>query len=202
MCLPVSIDFCANAISTFDIKKAIQIENVAIKLSIISWQKGGYYCKLATLYLLNKDYNEMYNTYDIAYKYLKSYKYPCWGLSYLSFYTKGDYDIAIEIAKNWKAGDTPYQFIANCYLMKNDIQNAELYINKAILQKETFVNCATKAYILKRTGKKLESIAFYKKAINLCKNEKEKNNAKNIYENFVEFENNRLALRRKQQGLK
>ena len=199
--IPVSIDFIAHAIGVSDIKKAIKFEQVAIKSSMIPWQKGGYYCKLATLHLLNEDCNEMYNAYDVAYKYLKSYKYPCWGISYLSFYTKGDYDTAIEIAKNWKAGYTPFQFIANCYLMKGDIQNAELYINKAIQRKETYLNYATKAYILKITGKISESITYNKKAIDLCKNEKEKNNAKKIYENFVENENNRLALLRKQQGL-
>ncbi|MBO5737846.1 hypothetical protein J6R97_00740 [bacterium] len=200
--IPVSIDFIANAISVSNINKAIKFEKVAIKTSMIPWQKGGYYCKLANLYLLNKDYNEMYNTYDTAYKYLKSYKCPCWGISYLSFYTKGDYDTAIEIAKNWRVGNAPFQFIANCYLMKNDIQNAELYINKAIQQREFYLNYAAKAYILKITGKKSESITYYKKAIDLCRNEKEKNRVKRTYENFVENENIRLALLRKQQGLK
>ena len=199
--IPVSIDFIANLISTFDNNKAIQIEKIATKTSIIPWQKGGYYCKLATLHMLDKDYKKMYENYDIAYKYLKSYKSPSWGISYLHFYTKGDYDRAIEIAKNWKGGKTPYQFISNCYLMKGDIKNAELYIDKAIQQNESFSEIALKAYILKVTGKTKDSLAYYDKAKQLCKNEREKHMVENRYKNFIEYENNKLNILRKQQGL-
>ena len=200
--IPVSIDFIANLVSPFNIKRAIQIEQVAIKTSIISWQKGGYYCKLAALYLIDKNYNKMYETYDSAYKYLKNYNNPCWGISYLSFYTKGDYDKAIEIAKNWKAGKTPYHFISNCFLMKGDTKNAELYINKAIEQKETYLNLALKAYILKITDNQTESLKYYKRAIDKCKNDKEKNMVTKTYANFVKNETDRLNILRKQQNLK
>lgn len=199
--IPVSIDFIANLISPFDIKRSLQLEQFAIKTSVIPWQKGGYYCNLATLHMLDKDYKKMYENYDIAYKYLKSYKSPSLGISYLHFYTKGDYDSAIEIAENWKGGKTPYQFISNCYLMKGDIKNAELYIDKAIQQKESFSKIATKAYILKVTGKTKDSLAYYEKAKQLCKNEKEKHIVENTYKNFIEYENNRLNILRKQQGL-
>ena len=199
--IPVSLDFVANAFSSFNIKGAIQVEQVAIKASLIPWQKGCYYCKLASLQLLDKDYNKMFKTYDIAYNYLKSYKSPSWGTSYLSFYIKGEYDTAIEIAKNWKGGNIPYQFISDCYLMKNNIKNAEISIDKAIQIKESYSNIATKAYILKITGKENEAITYYKKAKQLCKNEKEKNIVENRYKNFLEYENNRLIILRKQQGL-
>ena len=199
--IPVSLDFIASALSIFDIKKAIQIEQVAIKSSLIPWQKGCYYCKTASLQLLDKDYNKMYKTYDIAYKYLKSYKSPSWGISYLSFYTKGEYDKAIEIAKNWRGGNTPYQFISDCYLMKNDIKNAEIYIDKSIQKKESYLNIASKAYILKTTGNEKEAAMYYKKAKQLCKNKKQKNILETKYKNFLEYENNRLNILRKQQGL-
>ncbi len=199
--IPVSIDFIANIISPFDIKKCIQIEKIAIKTSVITWQKGGYHCNLATLHMLDKNYNKMYENYDVAYKYLKSYKSPSWGISYLAFYTNGDYDRAIKIAENWKGEKTPYQFISNCYLMKNDIKNAKFYIDKDIQRKETYLNLATKAYILKLTGNTKESLIYYKKAKQLCKNKKEKNKVENTYKSFIEYENNRLNLLRKKQGL-
>lgn len=202
--IPVSIDFIANLISPFDIKRSLQLEQFAIKTSVIPWQKGGYYCKLATLHMLDKDYKKMYENYDIAYKYLKSYNCPCWGISFLSFYTNKEYDKAIEIAKNFKDSKrtiAQYQFISNCYLMKGDIKNAELYIDKAIQQKESFSKIATKAYILKVTGKTKDSLAYYEKAKQLCKNEKEKHIVENTYKNFIEYEKNRLNILRKQQGL-
>jgi len=200
--IPVSLDFVASTLSSFDIKRAIKIEQVAIKASLIPLQKGCYYCNLAILQLLDKDYNKMYETYNIAYKYLKSYKSPSWGISYLSFYTKGEYDKAIKISENWRGGSTPYQFISNCYLMKNDIKNAEIFIDKAIQTKESYSNIATKAYILKVIGNEKEAITYYKKAKQLCKDEKEKTIAEKIYKNFLEYENNKLNILRKQQGLK
>ena len=85
--------------------------------------------------------------------------------------------------------------------MKNDIKNSEISIDKAIQIKEFYSNIATKAYILKITGKENEAITYYKKAKQLCKNEKEKNIVENRYKNFLEYENNRLNILRKQQGL-
>ena len=120
----------------------------------------------------------------------------------MSFYTKGEYDKAIEIAENWKEGNTAYQFISDCYLMKNDIKNAEIFIDKAIQTKESYSNIATKANILKVVGNEKEAITYYKKAKQLCKNEKEKTIAEKIYKNFLEYENNKLNILRKQQGLK
>ena len=85
--------------------------------------------------------------------------------------------------------------------MKNDIKKAELYNNKAIQKKPTYSNYAIKAYILKSTKNPLESITYYKKALSLCKDEKEKNIVQNTYKNFVKFENDRLITLKKQQGL-
>lgn len=201
--VPVSIDFIANAIGDFDPKKAIDIEQIAIRTAVLPWQKGGYYCKLATLHMLNKDYKKMYETYKVAYNYLKSYKCPCWGISFLKFYFNRDFDTAIEIAKNFNGGNIiyPFSFISQAYLMKGDIKNAELYIDKAINQKETYSHYAIKAYILKTTGNKKEACKYYKQAKALCKNEKEKNIVEKIYNNFVEYENNRINELRLQQGL-
>lgn len=202
--LPVSIDFIANMISPFDIHKAIKIEKFAIKTSVISWQKGGYYCNLATFHQLNKDYIEMYKTYDTAYKYLQSYKSPAWGIGFLSFYTNRDFDAAIEIAKNLKGRNIihPFGFISQAYLMKGDIKNAELYIDKAIKQKETYSNLAIKAYILKITDNETEAFQYYKRAKILCKNEQEKNMVDKIYHNFIEYENDRIKTTPLYQGLK
>lgn len=200
--LPVSMDFIACSYRSLNIKRAIQLEQVAIKTSIIPWQKGGYYCKLATLYLIDENFNKMYEAYDSAYKYLKSYDNPCWRTSCLAFYTKGEYDIAIEVAKNWEAGKIPYYFISKCFLMKGDIENAELYINKVIQQKETYSNLALKAYILKITGCPTESFKYYKKAIEKCNNDEEKKLVDITYTNFVKKETDRLNALRKQQNLK
>jgi len=202
--IPVSIDFIANMISSFDINKAIKIEKFAIKTSVIPWQKGGYYCNLATLHMLNKDYKNHYAMYDNAYHYLKSYKSPAWGIGFLSFYTNKEFDAAIEIAKNLKGRNVihPFGFISQAYLMKGDIKNAELYIDKAIQQKETYSNLAIKAYIRKTDSNKSEAFQYYKKAIALCKNEKEKNIVEKIYINFIEYENDRIKATPLYQGLK
>ena len=205
--IPVSIDFYANAMSPFDIEKAIKFEKVAIKTSIIPWQKGGYYCKLATLHLLNKEHKKMFESYDSAYKYLKSYKYPCWGISFLSYFTNRDYDAAIEIAKSWsdrsRIGTNPqFGIISQCYLMKGDIKNAELFIDKALQQIQTFKYNAIKAYILKEKGNTKEALEYYKKAKELCKNENQKDVVEKIYKNFVEYENNEIDKLQKKQGLK
>lgn len=200
--VPVSIDVYAAFVSVFDIKKAIQIEQIAINTSVIPWQKGGYYCKLAGLYNIDKNYKAMHKAYDTAYKYLKSYKAPCWGISFLYYYTIGNYDAAIEMAKNVKVGRIPPNlFISHCYLIKGEIKNAELYVDKDIQKGEDISNLATKAYILKVTGKSKNAAVYYQKAKQLCKDDKEKKMVEEIYKNFVEYENNRLNLLRKQRGL-
>ena len=90
----------------------------------------------------------MYNTYDVAYKYLKSYKYPCWGISYLSFYLKGDYDTAIE-AGNQDHSDPAFGgFNIGYYGDANNPREATGYLyyeesrgyNQAGISKDDFIN--------------------------------------------------------------
>lgn len=202
--IPVFVDLCATSTSKNDLQKAIQIEKKAIKMSLLSWQKGCYYCNLFHLYLANKDYKKMDEAQKKAYEYLKSYKAPSWGMSFLSFYTKGDYDEAIEITQSYMARKDVniYQFISNCYLMKNDIKNAELYIDKSIREKELYSNLAIKSYILKVTGNMANSNTYYQKAMRLCKNNKEKEFVRKAYSNFPMYESKRLEEIRRQQDIK
>lgn len=211
--IPVSLDFYAdtNWVSSFvsngfnankaAMEKIIKIEQNTIKTAIIPWQKGAYYCKLAFLYFENNEGKKAYEAYDMAYKYLKSYKYPCWGIAFLAYYNKKDFDTAIELAKYHK--EVPMDnFISICYIMKGDIEKAELYVDKSIQEKETYSNMSTKAYILKTKGNIKESLEYYKKALKLCKREKDKISVQRKYENLVEYENERIDLFAKQRGIK
>lgn len=191
--IPISLSF--KSIESYsDIKKSIYFKQLAIKTAIIPWQKGAYYCELAMLYYQSKNYEKMREAQSIAYYYLKSYDYSCWGMNFIPFYREGDYDTAIKIAQNFlkKHGGEPYAYIARCYLMKNDIKNADLYINKSLGEKETYMNLALKAYILKTKGEFSESLTFYEKAKSVCKNGKESNVVDETYKNFQEYESKKI----------
>ena len=215
--VPVLIDFKATLVLMFNIakldkietsidettlNKLVETEKIAIKFSVIPWQKGGYYCKLANLYLYNHKYNKMFEAYETAYKYLKSYKCPCWGMGFLAFYNKRDYDAAIEIAKNRKKY-TPNVFISQCYIMKGDMENAELYIDKAIQGRKNLYPglLAQKAYILKIKGNNEEAIKYYQQAKQLCKKEKDIKKVDSMYNDFIEYENKRLHSIRELWGI-
>ena len=198
--IPTSLDFYANeVIGTLDymenhditskgISESIKFEKMAIQTAMIPWQKGGYYCKLSILYNTKGDFKNMRAAQKQAYRYIKSYKYPCWGINNLLFYAQGEYDIAIEIAKHSRVMKTPpYAFISHCYIMKGDLKNAELYIDKSIQIRKGYENLATKAYILKEKGKTAESLAYYKEALQVCKTEKNKIKAEKIYRDFIEY---------------
>ena len=122
-------------------------------------------------------------------------------MNYLIFYINKDFDTEIEITENLGGENIirPFGFISQAYLMKGDVKNAELNINKAIRHNATYTNLAIKAYILKITESVNESIRYYEIAKSLCQNNKEKNTVEKIYKNFVEYENNKInALRLKQ----
>ena len=198
--IPVTLDFCGFFFTS------AKFEKLAIKTAMIPWQKGCYYCNLAKIYLLNRKYKKVYETQKLASNYLKSYNCPCWGTAFLNFHTYKDYNAAIEIALSPKRGiikSHPYSFISECYLMKGDIENAELYIDKAIQRNKTYSNMAIKAYILKSKGLIPESLEYYQNAITLCNpaKETEKNTVNEIYKDFVSFNNDKIDLLRKQQGL-
>lgn len=183
--------------------ESIKKEKAAITASIIPWQKGGYYCSLATLYLIDRDAEGMKTALDKAYKYTKSYKYPCWKMLFLNFELLGNYDTAIEIALNPMPNTKPlYYVVSGFYIKKGDLKNAMVYIDKDIeTEGETRFNLALKAYILKKAGKIQESRNLYIKALYLCKDEKSKQKVKNTYIDYLGYENIRLQQARLQLGL-
>lgn len=187
--------------------EAINREMIAIKASMIPWQKGGYYCNLVESYMITRMPAEKKPYLDKAYKYVKSYKYPCWGLLVYEFDILGDYDAAIECAHNlWVANELrpSYELIAGFYIKKGDLKNALDYINKDIeLNGEIWHNMALKAYILKRMGNAQEGRNLYIKALSLCEVNIQTEKVKNTYADYLGYEEKRIQgiLERRKKSL-
>lgn len=143
--------------------------NLAIKASLIPWQKGCYYINMGSFSALDNDFNKAIIYYDKAYSYINSYKYPCWGFAYLHYYYAGQYDKAIEMSKVWTPENgkivPQYGTISRCHMMKGEIKKAQFYIDKALETESTPYNMALKAFIEKKTGNLNTAKEFYKKAL-------------------------------------
>lgn len=174
----------------------------AIKTSIIPWQKGAFYCELGRIFRMKKEGKKSIEAYNKAYAYLKSYKYPCWGISFLDFYNIEKYDTAIEMAEFFYKGHKlpiSNQFLSQCYLMKGDLEKALEYSNKEIEYKPTASEFAKRGFIknkLKISGANED----YKKAFSLCKNKKEVIQINAMYSNFINYEKKRLLEQRQKHG--
>ena len=197
--IPISADFLALSYSTKNKQeKAVQFEHIAIKTAMISWQKGAYYCNLATIYrnTTPQSIKKAINAYQMAYKLIKDYKYDCWYWAQYVFYDFGDYDTAIEIAKNRYFALTPnYALLTNCYILKKDFKTALTYINKSIENKkrENAISLATKAYILKQLGNKKEAKNLYKRALEISSSSSIEK-IKAIYKDFIGYEKKQQEL--------
>lgn len=187
--IPVVVDFYARAQSVNNKPKAICFEKLAIKTALIPWQKGGYYINLGYYYHMAGQFEKADKSFKKAYEYIKSYKYWCWATVDGIFYNYGDYDTAIEIAKNCLAYQNPFKgLIAQCYIMKGDFENALIYINIKLANQKTLTSLALKAYILKKLGKKEEAKIFYKEALTLSHSEREIKRVNDYYNDFVGYQ--------------
>jgi len=185
-----------------NLDRSVSYEKLAIKTSIIPWQKGGYYIKLAGTYMMNKDYTNQIASLDKAYEYIKEYKYPCWGTAFLVYFSIGEYDKAIELSKYWRISSTSeirpmYNVIARCYIMKGDLENAMLYTDKALERekqdsKQYATTFALKGYLEKRKGNKENAEKFYKQALELAKDANQKELVEATYKDFYSYEQERL----------
>ena len=189
--VPITYDFLAKTALFRNLNEAIELELKAIDSAIIPYQKGAYYCNLASLYSIKKDFNTAQKLYKKAFDYLGSYKYPCWGISFLHFYTFGEYDTAIEIIKNDEKLKNYYDFLAMCYAMKKDTENALMNVDKAIAKKKHYKNLALKANLIKSTNPDLAT-KYYKVALQICNKPEEKYIVNEIYNDFINYEKNRL----------
>ena len=166
--------------------RAIAYYKIAAGTSIFPAQKGWYYTRLA---MHNKDVKNQVYYLNKAYSYIKSYKYPCWILFDIAYYKNGDYDKAIEIAKEAVSKDKKidpkfkrprYIHVAKCYIMKGDFEKAMVSINK-----ELDVNKTTKTAYLNALC--LKSYLEYKRG-NTNSGEKYYNEAEKIFNDTTKYD--------------
>lgn len=169
-----------------------KLQKLSIKITPIKWQKGVYYIQLGDAQK-GKDVLPYYNK---AYDLIGSYKYKCWSaIPLVHYYFLKDYDTALEIAELHKISTTA----ADCYIMKGDYQKALNCINDAIDKKpNSAVLYAKRGFICNKLGQKDLAETDLKMALKLSK---DKEKIRKIYNDWTNYELNRLAEKRKEAGI-
>ena len=190
--IPALFDFVAemyvysNSSEEVRFNKAVKLEKMAINLSMIPYQKGGYYIRLADIYKKACCPIQMHDAYQKAFSYIKSYKYGCWNyIPPRNTYFYGYYDEALEM--NLVSKNPSNTISRDVYLLKGDLENALIYANKTSLNFST--NLLVKAYILKQMGQEDEAKILYENAINSCRDIKEGNE---IFDDYIGVINRKL----------
>lgn len=170
------------------LNKNEKLQELSINITPLSWQKGVYYIQLGN----SKQGAEAIKDYENAYQLIGSYKYQCWNfMPIANYYSTGNYDTAIIIANN----HGNYHVAANCYIMKNDYQNALKSINKAI---ERYPNSPTlyakRGFIYNNLGEHKAAENDLKTALNKC-SDKEREKVSEVYKNWKNAELKRLSKR-------
>lgn len=147
---------------------------IAANTSLIPWQKGSIYCKIANGYEINKQGQKAIEWYNKAYKYIKSYKYKnVWLLASLLYNASGNTDIAVRIADEQKLYKVESDYLIGCGKYDEAL---------SILDKESIKNVnyyTRRAYLNRVLGNKDAERADYQSALSLVRNDKER---KSVYE--------------------
>lgn len=187
--IPVWSHFLAFVTNIEDFQRAVKYEEFAIKSSIIPYQRGLYYNNLAIIYQ-NKKPKKSVEACDKAYEYIGYYDYSPFNRASFSYESIGEYDKAIESARQTKLLSKG-TYIATIYIYKGELQNALSEINNQIdmvnkdiksleeneqnlekiqkLKQNLSQELALKAYLIKKLGDKVEAEKVYEEALNLDK---------------------------------
>ncbi len=150
-------------------EKTIKHLKAAANTSLIPWQKGAYFCKIAATYGASKQGFKAIEYYNKAYKYIKSYKYKqCWLIAMLIYDVGGKTDVSAKIADELKLYSTESVYL----LIQERYSEALKIINKDI--KGSAYDYARRACINRALGNRDAELADFQKALSLVKDEKQK----------------------------